>query len=66
MDFTEDVYKNIETDKLYRILDTVFIDNKNELIEANLIVGIDGVKIVVPIERFEVEYILFTVGEKIA
>jgi hypothetical protein len=66
MEFTEDVYKNINTKKLYRVIDTVFIDSGDGLVESNLIVGIDGVKIVVPVERFDIEYVLFTAGEKIA
>jgi hypothetical protein len=65
MNYGEDVYKNTSTDQLYRILETVFISTKSDMIESNLIIGIDGVKIVVPIEEFETEYILFSAEEKI-
>ncbi len=65
MEFTEEVYKNRETGKLCRTLDTVFIDDGSELVESMLVVGIDGVKIVIPASRFEVEYFLYDPGEEI-
>ena len=65
IDYTENVFKNEKTGKLCRIVEDVFIDVGDELVEAVVTVGPEGVKIVIPKERFYHDFVEFYSGTKV-
>jgi len=65
IDYTENIFKNEKTGDLCRIVEDVFIDMNDELAEAVIIVGADGVKIAIPKDKFYHEYVEFYSGVKV-
>jgi hypothetical protein len=65
MEFTEEVYRNKETKELCRKVEALHINYNDNLEKAFVIVGIDGIKIAITADKFDRDYVLHDMGEKI-